>query len=250
MPYGFYAVRSPLDMKVKPGMADPLERLAARPIKGGPSGADFARFVNDHTTVTSTVLVPEIKLHLATAARLIFVEADELVDGGLGSRPYWAFAWPGGQGLARYIFDHPHLVAGKRVLDIGSGSGLGAIAALKAGARSALAADIDPLADTAAGMNARLNGVDMQTTREDLLASDPAFDVVLIGDLVYEPDLQIRVGAFLDTLQRRRIPALYGDRTSARRPRRDFELLIEYEAPLTPALVDDFIERARVWKLG
>src|SRR5690606_23520032 len=114
--------------------------------------------------------------------------------------------------------DHPHLVADKRVLDIGSGSGLGAIAALKAGARSALAADIDPLADTAAVLNARLNGVDLVTTREDLLSSNPPFDVVLIGDLVYEPDLQIRVGALLDTLQRAQIPVLYGDRTSARRP--------------------------------
>ncbi len=231
-------------------MTDTQVRPAARPARAAPTDADFIRFVEEHTTVGSTVLVPEIKLHLATAARMIFVDADELVDSGLGSRPYWAFAWPGGQGLARYILDHPHLVAGKRVLDIGSGSALGAIAALKAGARSALAADIDPLADTAAALNARLNGVDLRTTREDLLSSDPPFDVVLIGDLVYEPDLQIRVAAFLDTLQRSRIPVLYGDRTSARRPRRDFELLIEYEAPLTPALVDDFIERSRVWKLG
>lgn len=232
-------------------MTDSTERVAdAGPPARGITATDLEDFVTGNTTVGTAELVPEVKLHLATAARTIFVAADELLDGGLGSRPYWAFAWPGGQGLARYIIDNPELVRGKRVLDIGAGSGLGAIAALKAGAVSALAADIDPLADMAAIMNGRLNGVALATTREDLLAARPEADVVLIGDLVYEPDLQIRVGALLETLKEMRIPVLYGDRTSARRPRRDFELLIEYEAPLTPPLVDDFIERARVWRLG
>lgn len=232
-------------------MTDTTERVADAAARSRTVTADdLADFVAANTTVGAADLVPEIKLHLATAARSIFVAADELLDGGLGSRPYWAFAWPGGQGLARYILDNPELVRGKRVLDIGAGSGLGAIAALMAGAASAVAADIDPLADTAAAMNGRLNDVALRTTREDLLSTRPKADVVLIGDLVYEPDLQIRVGALLETLIEMRIPVLYGDRTSARRPRRDFNLLIEYEAPLTPALVDDFIERARVWRLG
>lgn len=238
-------------MKANDVMTDTKERLdgvAAR--AGGVTAADLERFVRDNTVVGAADLVPEVDLHLAREARNIFVAADELLDGGLGSRPYWAFAWPGGQGLARYILDHPELVRGKRVLDVGAGSGMGAIAALKAGAVSALAADIDPLADTVAAMNGRLNGVRLETTREDLLSTRPDCDLVLIGDLVYEPDLQIRVGALLETLKDMCIPVLYGDRTSARRPRRDFELLIEYEAPLTPPLVDDFIERARVWRLG
>jgi predicted nicotinamide N-methyase len=238
-------------------MTDTRERVTGRApggeasgIRQKPTAEALVRFVTKNTTVRVAELVPEIPLHLATAARNIFVEADELLDGGLGSRPYWAFAWPGGQGLSRYILDHPELVAGKRVLDVGSGSGMGAIAALKAGAVSALACDIDPLADTAARMNATLNAVTLATTREDLLSTRPTVDVVLIGDLVYEPDLQMRVGAFLETVKAMGIPVLYGDRTSARRPRTDFELLIEYEAPLTPPLVDDFIERSRVWRLG
>ena len=171
------------------------------------------------------------------------------MDSGLGSRPYWAFAWPGGQGLARYLLDNPALVAGKRVLDLGSGSAIGAIAALKAGARLALAADIDPLASAAAGFNARLNGVALATTTTDLLGKPADCDVVLIGDLVYEPDLKIRVAAFIEAARAKRVPILYADRTSARRPLQDLVLLAEYEAPLVPPLVEDLIERSRVWRV-
>lgn len=206
-------------------------------------------FVSNETDVACANLVPEIRLHLARDARGIFETADALMDGRLGCRPYWAFAWPGGQGLARYLIDNPALVAGKRVLDLGAGSALGSIAALFAGATSALAADIDPLAATAARLNAVANGVDLAVTTDDLLADPPDTDVVLIGDLVYEPDLVMRVGAFIDDAVRRGIPIYYGDRTSARRPRGDFMLRADYEAALTPPLVDGFIERARVWRL-
>ena len=218
-----------------------------RPAKRILSTTDLVRFIERETALSASVLVPEVRLHLARDARKIFSTAETLMDGGLGSQPYWAFAWPGGQGLARYLLDHPHLVAGKHVLDLGAGSALGAIAALKAGARSALASDIDPLAVTACRMNAEANGVVLDVTQADLLAAAPEADVILIGDLVYEPDLQMRVGALLEAARAAGIPVLYGDRTSARRPRRDFTLLADTEAPLTPALVDDFIERARVW---
>jgi predicted nicotinamide N-methyase len=211
---------------------------------------DLEGFIAAETVLGTAALVPEVSLHLARESRAVFVAADELMDGGLGSRPYWAFAWPGGQGLARYILDHPALVAGKRVLDVGAGSGLGAIAAMRAGARQAVAADIDPLAIAAIVANARANEVPVAVTAHDLLGEAPEADVVLIGDLVYEPDLQLRVGAFIEEAQRSGIAVFYGDRTSARRPRLAFEQLAEYEAPLTPALVDDFVERARVWRLG
>lgn len=224
-----------------------------KPVPRAPGAARnraLADFVARETYLGAADLVPEITLHLARHARDIFVAADDFMDGRLGARPYWAYAWPGGQGLARYILDHPELVAGKRVLDLGSGSAIGAIAALKAGAASALAADIDPLADAAAKLNALANGVVLATTTEDILGQLPETDILLIGDLVYEPDLQMRVSATLDDAAERGIPVLYGDRTTARRPRKDFVLLADYEAPLTPALVDDFIERARVWQLG
>ena len=210
---------------------------------------DHTDFVRDHTVVASPPLAGEISLRLARDARGIFEAADTYMDGGLGARPYWAFAWPGGQALARYLLDNPDLVLGRDVLDIGSGSALGAIAAMKAGARSALAADIDPLADAAARMNAALNGVDVATTRDDLLGGPVTWDMVVVGDLVYEPDLKLRVGAFLRAARARGVTVIYADRTTARRPDVDLDLLAEYEAPLTPALVDDFVERARVWNL-
>ncbi len=211
--------------------------------------ADLVRFIERETVIGSTVLVPDIRLHLARDARDIFVTAEDLLDGGRGSQPYWAFAWPGGQGLARYILDNPALVAGKRVLDLGAGSGLGAIAAMKAGAHSVLCSDIDPMAVAACDLNAATNDVQLDVTTADLLGLKPEADVILIGDLVYDPDLQIRVGLLLDAARAAGIPVLYGDRTTARRPRQGFNLLIEYEAALTPALVDEFIERARVWSL-
>jgi predicted nicotinamide N-methyase len=207
------------------------------------------RFVATETDIVRVPLIAELELHLARDPRGIFSAAEALVDGGLEHRPYWAFAWPGGQGLARYLMDNPGLVRGKRVLDVGAGSALGAIAAMKAGAASARAADIDPLACAAARANAKLNGVTIDVTAHDLLGRKPDADVILIGDLAYEPELVFRVGAFIAEAQKAQIPVLYGDRTSARRPRADFKLIVEYEAPLVPALVEDFIERARVWAL-
>jgi predicted nicotinamide N-methyase len=207
----------------------------------------YNAFITAHTELIAPPLVPEIRLHLAQNAFAIFEAAYALEPDGL--RPYWAFAWPGGQALARHLIDHPALVAGRRVLDLGAGSGLGAIAALKAGAFSATAADIDPLSVSACLRNAVANDVPLSVTTDDLLGADTAFDLVLIGDLVYEPDLKDRVGAFLSAHTRRNVPILYADRTTARRPPGDFRLLAEYSAALTPALDEDYPECARVWRL-
>ncbi len=204
-------------------------------------------FIAAHTELLAPPLVPEIRLHLAAHAFAIF-EAAYAWDPD-GHRPYWAFAWPGGQALARYLLDTPALVWGKRVLDLGAGSGLGAIAALKAGALAATAADIDPLSVAACQRNAAANAVALAVTADDLLGAETAFDVVLIGDLVYEPELKDRVGAFLTAHTRLGVPILYGDRTTARRPPGDFRLLAEYSAPLTPELDEDVPEQARVWRL-
>jgi predicted nicotinamide N-methyase len=204
-------------------------------------------FIAAHTALIAPPLVPEIRLHLATNAFAIFEAAYALNPEGL--RPYWAFAWPGGQALARYLIDNPALVQGKHVLDLGAGSGLGAIAALKAGAQSAMAADIDPLSLAACSQNGAANEVALLLTTEDLLGTETAFDVVLIGDLVYEPELKDRVGTFIEAHKRRNVQILYGDRTTARRPPGDFQLLAEYAAPMTPELDEDFPEQARVWHL-
>ncbi len=211
--------------------------------------ADLVRFIERETAISATALVPEVRLHLARDTLRIFLEAEALLDGSFGAHPYWAFAWPGGQALARYILDHPEIVDGRRVLDLGAGSGLGAIAAMKAGAASVRCSDIDPMAAVVCQMNGEANGVLLDVTTADLLGETPNADVILIGDLVYDPDLQMRVGLLLDAANQAKIPVYYADRTTARRPRQGFRLLMEYEAALTPAMVDDFVERARVWAM-
>jgi predicted nicotinamide N-methyase len=204
-------------------------------------------FIRGETVPLAAPLVPEITLHLARASRDIFRAAETYERPGERWPPYWAFAWPGGQGLARYILDNPHHVAGRRVADVGAGSGVGAIAAMMAGAKSAAAVDPDPLACAAVRMNAAQSLVAVDARCEDPLGSPPDADVILIGDLVYEPELETRVTGFLEAARSRGAKVLFGDRTTARRPRVDFQLLAEYRAPLMPALEDTHIEHARVW---
>ena len=207
-------------------------------------------FVRAHCRIQATQLVPEIALHLAADATGIFTAASEL--GMVASDlmpPYWAFAWPGGQAAARHLLDHPGDVVGRSVLDIGAGSGIAAIAAAKAGAKNVLAADIDPLAAVAITMNANLNGVAVATVTEDVLGEVPEADLVLIGDLVYEPELAVRVAALLETVASGGIEVLLADRTSAKRPPVAFEFIAEYDAPLTPKLPAHPFERARLWRL-
>ena len=208
----------------------------------------LSRFILAHTNLGAPPLVPEISLYLASDARRIFQDRTEFSPSS-DWPPYWAFAWPGGQGLARYVLDNAQLVAGKSVLDIGSGSGIGAIAAKRAGARHVATADPDPMAGVAIGMNARHNGVEIVTLTEDVLSSEPNVDLVLIGDLVYEPDLATRVTRFLETARDAGIEVILGDRTTGRRPPLAMTLLSEYEAPLSPMLEESHVERARVWRL-
>ena len=203
-------------------------------------------FVLAHGEAMQPPLVPEITLLLAREHINIFHEADKFQ----GEQPYWAFAWGGGQGLARWILDNPSAVAGKRVLDVGSGSAIEAIAAMKAGAASAVANDTDPVSCAAALLNAQANGVTVQVSDEDLLGTDPKADVILIGDVFYLPDLVTRVDAFLERALRRGVTVLFGDRATARHPTVPMTLLAEYRAPLTPELQIGYIETSRVWCLG
>ena len=215
------------------------------------------------TRLARTALVPEIALHLARDATGIFAAVEAIARVGEKMPPYWAFAWPGGQATARYLLDNPEMVRAKRVVDIGSGSGIAAIAAMMAGARSSLAADIDPLAEIAAAMNARANGVEIATTTADILGAVPDVDLVLLGDLVYEPEMETRVTALLEAAATRGIEVLVADRTSARRlrpgrllvgnrrPKQEshFMPVAEYDALLDPPLPAHPFERARLWRL-
>jgi predicted nicotinamide N-methyase len=173
--------------------------------------------------------VPEIRIHKSTPASGLwrFGEADKDF-----TSPYWAHWWGGGLALARHVLDHPETVAGKRVLDLGSGSGLVAIAAAKADAAHVLAADIDRYAIAAIPLNAAANGVSITTHHGDLTAGPaPDVDIVLVGDLFYDPALAADVMALLDRCLDAGIPSLVGDPHRAHLPLARLEHLANYPGP-------------------
>jgi predicted nicotinamide N-methyase len=211
-----------------------------------PDDTRCTRFVRENTVPISPALLPELTLHLARQPFEIF-QAAQAIE---AERPYWAFAWTGGQGLARWLLDHPAEVVDKRILDVGAGSALAVIAALQAGARSGLANDTDPHACAAARLNATANSVELAISAADLLGGEPDADLILIGDLFYEPELATRVTGFLERAARRGTTVLFGDRATMQRPPLSFEMIAEYTAPLTPDLQIDYVETARIWRLA
>jgi predicted nicotinamide N-methyase len=207
-------------------------------------------FIRANTRLLSPPLVPEIKLHLAEESLPIWQKTEEELGQMNVPPPYWAFAWAGGQALARYVLDNPRLVAGRRVLDLGSGSGLTAIAALLAGAASVLASDIDRLALDAIALNGEANGLRVETTCDDLLSTDPdSQGAVLAGDLFYERQLADRVLAFLEAAARPGAMVLVGDPQRAYFPRSRFVEVAEYRVPVTRELEDADLKRTAVWRL-
>lgn len=211
---------------------------------------DRASFIIANTQLLSPPLVPEIRLHLAEESLPIWRKTEEeLGEMGLPP-PYWAFAWAGGQALARYILDHPGELAGKRVLDIGAGSGIAAIAAAKVGASQVAAADIDPLAVAAMDLNAAANDVAISATTDDWLSLDaPQGDIILVGDLFYERELAERVMAFIRRKAAGGSRVLVGDPRRNYFPKDAFAAMAHYDVPVTRELEDAEIKRAAVWQL-
>ena len=208
-------------------------------------------FIRANTAVTAPPLVPEILLHLAHEAVPIWQKTEEeLNEIGLPP-PFWAFAWAGGQALARYIIDHPDIVRGRSAVDLAAGSGIIGIAAMKAGAERVLAADIDAFAVTAMAINAALNDVAMSVTPSDLLnAEPPLVDVILVGDLFYEASIGERCFDWLLKAEARGIQCLIGDPLRSYLPRRSIEKIAEYLVPVTRELEDTDIKRTAVWRLS
>lgn len=213
--------------------------------------ADWRRFILGNTRLLAPPLVPEIKLRLAEESLPIWQKTEEELGQMNVAPPYWAFAWAGGQALARYLLDNRVRATGKHVLDIGSGSGLTAIAAMMAGAARALASDVDTMALSAIALNGEANNVVIETTDRDLLDSEAeGFDLVLAGDLFYERALADRMLAFLDAAARRGACVLVGDPQRNYFPKLRFEKAAEYGVPVTRELEDMEIKRTAVWRLA
>jgi predicted nicotinamide N-methyase len=210
--------------------------------------SDRADFILRHTRLQRPPHAPELQLWLADEIIPIWRQTeDELAAQGVPP-PFWAFAWAGGQALARYLLDHPSEVRGRRVLDFASGSGLVAIAAMKAGAASALACDIDPFCAAAVAANADANGVEIAFTGADLLAADPPeADVVCAGDVCYEKPMAARTLAWLAAARTRGARVLIGDPGRTYFPGEGLQRLAEYAVPVTRELEDREIKRSGVW---
>ena len=212
-------------------------------------GIDAHRFIRDNTSLLAPPLVPEIRLRLAHEALPLWERTEEEL-GGLGlPPPFWAFAWAGGQALARFVLDNPGIVAGRSVLDFASGSGLVAIAAMKAGASEATASEIDPFAVAAIAINAEANGVILAVLRDDVIGTEGRWDALLLGDVFYEKPLADRLLAWLEAEARRGVRVLIGDPGRTYLPKNRLLQLAAYEVPVTRALEDAEIKRTGVWEL-
>jgi len=209
---------------------------------------DREAFIRENTALQPVPHAPEISLYVADEITPIWKMTEDAL-GAMGiSPPFWAFAWAGGQALARYVLDQPEIVAGKSVLDFAAGSGLVAIAAMKAGAARAIACDVDPMCAAAIAVNAEANGVSVEAAIADLLDQPPpAVDVILAGDICYERTLTGRVLAWLESARAAGVKVLIGDPGRTYFPKSGLEQLAQYEVRTTRELEDFEIKRTGVW---
>lgn len=213
-----------------------------------PLRTDPEIFIRANTSPMTPPHVPEIRLHLADEAHELWLKTEEeLAEIGLPP-PFWAFAWAGGQGLARYILDHPDIVAGKRVLDFATGSGLVAIAAKMAGAAKVVAADIDPWTETAVRLNAGLNAVEVDFTAADLIGGKVEADILLAGDVFYDSGFATAIVPWFEALSRQGITVLVGDPGRSYLPKDRLKFCAVYQVPVTRALEDSEVKKTTVWR--
>jgi predicted nicotinamide N-methyase len=225
------------------------DRLPSRRAEERLTVVDRAAFVRANTRLRPVPLVPEILLHVADEAVPLWQKTEEEL-GALGlDAPFWAFAWAGGQALARYILDNPALVIGKRVLDFASGSGLVAIAAAKSGAREVAACEIDDFAIAAIALNAKANHTNVRAIHADLIGRDEGWDVVLAADICYEREMAARALDWLASLAARGAEVLIGDPGRTYLPKERFKRIAKYDVPVTRELEDAEIKNTGVWRL-
>ena len=207
-------------------------------------------FIYGHTERGRVPLVPELELHLGGLSMPLW-EAAALTDQRPAvPPPYWAWPWAGGQALARYVLDTPEIVCDRRVLDVGAGGGIVAIAAARAGARAVIANDIEPFAIEASRLNAALNEVELELDEANLIYTDDGWDVVLAGDVWYDADLAERMAPWLHALAARGATVLTGDLGRAYLPADGLKELARYVVPTLVDLEDVESKEARVLAVG
>lgn len=211
--------------------------------------SDHTAFVRAHTRLRAVASVPEIRLHLADDVVALWERMSPDDGEAEVPLPYWACAWTGGVGLARFLLDHPHIVAGRTVCDVATGSGLVAIAAARAGAVGVTAADVDPYALAAVALNAVANGVRVATACGDALGGAGAdHDVVLVGDAFYDAQIADRASRFVDRAHAAGVRVLVGDPGRAHLPQSRFTPIAVYDVAGTGQLEASEVTHTRVWE--
>jgi predicted nicotinamide N-methyase len=207
-------------------------------------------FVLRHTRLHPVPGLERVRLHLADDVLTLWHAIQAEREDPDAPLPFWAFAWAGGLALAEYLGEHPEVVAGRKVLDLASGSGLDAIAAMQAGAASVVAADIDPFAEAAVALNAKANRVRIGFVGRDLLAEDPpGVDVILAGDTWYEGPFAERLLPWLRRAAEQGTLVLTGDPGRRFVPVDEFDELARYEVRTTTELEDLALKGGRVYTL-
>ena len=213
-----------------------------------PSG-EADSFVSCHTALDHAPLVPEIALHLASEITPIWQATELWLAERNVEPPFWAFAWPGGQALARYVLDHPSCVAGRRVLDFAAGGGIAAIAVALAGAASVDAAEIDPLARAAIGLNAAANRVSVALPSADIVGMDCRWDLILCGDVCYEAPMTAHIVPWLRRMAGQ-AEVWLADPGRAYLPRDGLSAFASYRVPTTLELEDSTERQVTLYRLG
>lgn len=217
---------------------------------------DRAAFIRARTAIATAPLVPEIRLHLATEVTPLWQATEAELDANGLPPPYWAFAWPGGQALSRYLLDNPHLVRGKRVLDFAAGSGIAALAARRAGAAHVTASDLDAFALAAMRLNAALDHIsdddlNFVLTDDDVSgAPQGAWDVILAGDVCYERPMAEKILPWLEQQVRGGALVLMADPGRAYLPKHGLIELARYTVPTSRDLEDRDTRETRVLQLS
>jgi predicted nicotinamide N-methyase len=212
---------------------------------------DAAAFIRANTAIAAPSVVPEIRLHLATEITPIWQATEAALARANVDPPFWAFAWPGGQALARHVLDRPDTVRARRVLDFGAGSGLLAIAAAQAGAARIQAAEIDPVACAAIRLNAALNkvGERIDILEDDVIGRALGADLILVGDMCYERPLAERLVHWLRAEAGRGVTVLLGDPGRTYRPTEGLVEIVRHRVPTSLELEDRLEREAVVWRL-
>ena len=214
--------------------------------------ADPEGFIRANTALEAPAMVPEFKLWLASEYVPIWQATEAWLEEQNVDPPYWAFCWPGGQAIARYLLDNPEQVRGKHVIDFAAGSGVSSMAAARAGAASVIANDIDALSLVAAQLNAKANGLSFEISVEDWLAGPdgaPAADVVIAGDVCYERDMSARALAWLRSHARLGRLVLLGDPGRNYFSAQGLSELARYEIPTSLQLENRGMRETVVWQV-